>query len=98
LRSRIRRTPPHRHTYNHAFYFLRGTCKVQIGEQTWDIEPGTLVKVPAHEQHSVTNTGTDDLIFLVVYDPPPADDGFPELSAEAARSNGDTGTGRAVSR
>jgi quercetin dioxygenase-like cupin family protein len=98
LRSRIRRTPPHRHTYNHAFYFLGGTCKVQIGEQTWDIEPGTLVEVPAHEQHSVTNTGTDDLIFLVVYDPPPAADGFPELSAEAARSNGDTGTGRAVSR
>jgi mannose-6-phosphate isomerase-like protein (cupin superfamily) len=36
-------SPPHRHTYNHAFYFLRGTCNVQIGEQTWDVEPGTLV-------------------------------------------------------
>jgi mannose-6-phosphate isomerase-like protein (cupin superfamily) len=36
---------PHRiaHTYNHAFYFLRGTCSVQIGEQTWHIKPGTLV-------------------------------------------------------
>jgi hypothetical protein len=28
-------SPPHTHTYNHAFYFLRGTCRVQIGEQTW---------------------------------------------------------------
>jgi quercetin dioxygenase-like cupin family protein len=74
-------SPPHTHTYNHAFYFLRGTCSVQIGEQTWHIEPGTLVKVPAHEQHSVTNTGTEDLIFLVIYDPPHVDDTFPELTS-----------------
>jgi quercetin dioxygenase-like cupin family protein len=72
-------SPPHSHTYNHAFYFLRGTCSVQIGEQTWHIKPGTFVKVPAHKQHSVTNTGTEDLIFLVIYDPPHADDSFPEL-------------------
>ena len=52
---------------------------MQIGEQTWHIKPGTLVKVPAHERHSVTNTGTEDLIFLVIYDPPHADDSFPEL-------------------
>jgi oxalate decarboxylase/phosphoglucose isomerase-like protein (cupin superfamily) len=52
---------------------------VQIGEQTWHVEPGTLVKVPAYERHSVTNTGTEDLIFLVIYDPPHVDDGFPEL-------------------
>ena len=70
---------PHSHTYNHAFYFLSGTCSVQICEQTWQIKPGTLVKVPAHERHSVTNTGTEDLIFLVIYDPPHADDSFPEL-------------------
>ena len=27
---------PHSHTYNHAFYFLSGTCSVLIGEQTWE--------------------------------------------------------------
>jgi len=70
---------PHTHTYNHAFYFLSGTCSVKIGEQTWHVQPGTFVKVPAQEQHSVTNTGSEDLIFLVIYDPPPADNGFPEL-------------------
>jgi mannose-6-phosphate isomerase-like protein (cupin superfamily) len=57
-------SPPHTHTYNHAFYFLSGTCRVQIGEQTWRVQPGTFVKVPAHQEHSVTNTGTEDLIFL----------------------------------
>jgi quercetin dioxygenase-like cupin family protein len=63
-------SPPHSHTYNHAFYFLSGTCSVQIGEQTWHVKPGTFVKVPAYEQHSVTNTGAEDLVFLVIYDPP----------------------------
>ena len=40
------------------------------GEQTWDTKPGLLVKVPANEEHSLTNTGDDDLIFLVIYDLP----------------------------
>lgn len=47
---------------------------MQIGEQTWQIKPRTFVGVPAHKQHSVTNSGTEDLIFLVIYDPPPDDD------------------------
>jgi oxalate decarboxylase/phosphoglucose isomerase-like protein (cupin superfamily) len=28
------------------------------------------VKVPAHVEHSLVNTGDDDLVFLVIYDPP----------------------------
>ena len=70
-------SPPHSHTYNHSFYFLSGTCRVQIGEQTWTVTSGSFVKVPAHEQHSVTNTGSDDLIFLVIYDPPLVPEGTP---------------------
>ena len=64
-------SPLHTHPYNHAFYFLGGTCRVQIGEHVWHVGPGSFVKVPAHEQHMVTNTGDEDLIFLVIYDPPP---------------------------
>ena len=66
-------SPIHDHTYNHAFYFLSGTARVQIDEQTWDTGTWTFVKVPAHHLHSVTNTGTEDLIFLVIYDPPNLD-------------------------
>ncbi|OBH54031.1 glucose-6-phosphate isomerase [Mycobacterium colombiense] len=61
---------PHRHDYNHAFYFLSGTGRVQLGEQFWEIKPGAFVKVPANVLHSLVNTGADDLEFLVVYDPP----------------------------
>ena len=46
---------------------------MQIGEQIWHTKSGTFVKVPARMQHSVTNTGTEDLIFLVIYDPPHVD-------------------------
>ena len=66
-------SPVHDHPYNHAFYFLSGTARVQIAEQTWDTKPGTFVKVPARTQHSVNNTGTEDVIFLVIYDPPNVD-------------------------
>jgi len=66
-------SPLHHHTYNHAFYFLTGVGTVRIGDQFWDVKPGTFVKVPAHEQHSVTNTGDEDLDFLVIYDPPNSD-------------------------
>ena len=63
-------SPLHHHDYNHAFYFLSGTSRVQIGDQSWHTNQGTFVKVPAHEEHSVTNVGEEDLVFLVIYDPP----------------------------
>ena len=47
-----------------------GTGSVQIGRQTWDIRPGTVVKIPEGKPHSITNTGTEDLAFIVIYDPP----------------------------
>jgi oxalate decarboxylase/phosphoglucose isomerase-like protein (cupin superfamily) len=37
------------------------------------MQPGTVVKVPLHKLHSVTNTGTEDLIFITIYDPPNID-------------------------
>lgn len=61
---------PHQHGYNHAFYFLSGTGRMQLGEQFCSTEPGTFVKVPADALHGLTNTGGDDLVFLVIYDPP----------------------------
>ncbi|WP_197415426.1 cupin domain-containing protein [Mycobacterium sp. IS-1590] len=61
---------PHHHDYNHTFFFLTGTACLRIGGRSWDVTPGTFVKVPANAQHSLTNTGTEDLVFLVIYDPP----------------------------
>lgn len=64
------RSKLHRETFNHAFYIVSGTGRVRIEKQTWDMEPGTVVKVPKGLPHSIENTGSDDLVFLVIYDPP----------------------------
>jgi mannose-6-phosphate isomerase-like protein (cupin superfamily) len=61
---------PHVDPYNHAFYFISGTGTVTIGEQSWPLKPGTIVKIPSGLTHGFANTGTDDLTFLVIYDPP----------------------------
>jgi quercetin dioxygenase-like cupin family protein len=61
---------PHVDPYNHAFYFISGTGTVTIGEQSWQLKPGTIVKIPSGLTHGFANTGADDLTFLVIYDPP----------------------------
>jgi uncharacterized cupin superfamily protein len=48
---------------------VQGTGKVRIGKEEWDLQPGTIVKVPAGKAHGFTNTGAEDLVFLVIYDP-----------------------------
>lgn len=60
----------HHHDYNHAFYFLTGTGRMQLGEEFWQTKAGSFVKVPANVEHSLMNSGEDDLVFLVIYDPP----------------------------
>jgi len=60
----------HTDPYNHAFYFLQGTGEVQIGHENWSLQRGTVLKIPAGKEHDISNTGSDDLVFLVIYDPP----------------------------
>jgi mannose-6-phosphate isomerase-like protein (cupin superfamily) len=60
----------HRDPYNHAFYIIAGTGTVRIGKETFDVEPGAIVKIPKEIPHGFNNTGTEDLEFVVIYDPP----------------------------
>jgi mannose-6-phosphate isomerase-like protein (cupin superfamily) len=61
---------PHTDHYNHAFYFISGTGAVTIDTASWPLEPGSVVKIPAGSRHGFQNTGDEDLVFLVIYDPP----------------------------
>jgi quercetin dioxygenase-like cupin family protein len=65
-----KRSGLHTDPYNHAFYFVQGAGHVQIGEENWSLQPGTVLKIPAGKEHGISNTGSDDLVFLVIYDPP----------------------------
>jgi mannose-6-phosphate isomerase-like protein (cupin superfamily) len=76
---------PHVDHYNHAFYFISGTGTVTIGKQSWPLKPGTIVKIPSGPTHAFANTGSEDLTFLVIYDPPHVTGGpFDEPAAGTA--------------
>lgn len=64
------RSKLHREPFNHAFYIVAGTGTVRVEKETFDLEPGTLVKIPQGIPHALDNTGSTDLEFLVIYDPP----------------------------
>ena len=52
--------------YHHIFYFLQGIGEGLLGKKTYQITPGTVVHIPAGEQHGYKNTGTADLILLTI--------------------------------
>lgn len=54
----------------HAFYILQGEGTVLIGDKTWQVRPGSVVKIPPGVAHEVRNPGSVPFVFLAVYDPP----------------------------
>ena len=54
----------------HAFYILQGEGVVVIGEKTWQVRSGSVVKIPPGIAHEVRNEGAAQLVFLTLYDPP----------------------------
>lgn len=64
--------PVHIHIGEDKFYLvLEGSGYFQVGDQYQNAAAGTLVWAPASLQHSVVNSGTDDLVLLVVIAPAP---------------------------
>ena len=60
----------HIEKWNHTLFIMHGTGIIEIDGHTWPVTPGTLIKVKAGEWHSLSNTGSDDMTMLVIYDPP----------------------------
>lgn len=62
-------TAPHRLTTSEVYYILAGQGRMSIDGVRSDVGPGDTVYIPPHAQQSITNTGTDSLIFLCIVDP-----------------------------
>ena len=62
--------PPHRDAYHHVFYVVRGKGEVYLGDETYDLEPGIIVEIPAKTLHGYQNT-SDQLLELIVCNIPP---------------------------
>lgn len=54
------------------YYIVEGLGEATVGQETYAVAAGDLVLAPADVLHSMKNTGTLDLVVLVVLSPPPA--------------------------
>ena len=57
-------TERHSHNWNHEIFVHAGRGQVfQKGE--WrDLQSGSAVSIPAHEEHQFMNAGTEDFVFI----------------------------------
>lgn len=60
----------HIEKWNHTLFILTGTGTMEIEGRTWDVAPGHFITVKAGEWHQLSNTGSEDMTMLVIYDPP----------------------------
>lgn len=70
--------PMHSHPQEQVYVIVEGTGRVTVGEETADVEAGTLVHIPGDAPHAVRNTGTGVLNYVSAATPPLALDAFYE--------------------
>jgi len=58
-------THPH-HQEEEIYYVLSGKGIVEDNGKTYEIEPGDALKTGGGEFHSITNNGTEPLVFMAV--------------------------------
>jgi mannose-6-phosphate isomerase-like protein (cupin superfamily) len=56
----------HADHYNHVFIFLEGKGEGWIGDASYDIGPGVIVRVPAGQRHGYRNTDDSNLVLLTI--------------------------------
>ncbi len=47
---------PHKHTWPALYYITGGTGRALVGDEWREVEPGTLVMIPAHTMHGIDAT------------------------------------------
>jgi len=62
---------PHTHRIQETiWYIMRGVGVVVLEKKRYLVEPGMVVYIPAGVEHSIINTGGEDLMFTIVISPP----------------------------
>lgn len=64
----------HTHAVDQTYFVVKGSMKVQLGTDVYDVTPGTLVFIPAGTPHCNWNDGTEDELHLEVLSPWPGTD------------------------
>jgi quercetin dioxygenase-like cupin family protein len=60
---------PHTEPWSHLFYVLEGEGALEIEGERSALKPGSVAPVRAGETHHLANTGSGDLVMLVLYHP-----------------------------
>ena len=67
------------------YYILSGNGRAEIGNMSpADVSPGDVVIIPPMCRQRITNTGTEDLVFLALCTPPFAADDYEEIDESAS--------------
>jgi quercetin dioxygenase-like cupin family protein len=56
--------PNHTNLVEHEQYVLRGWARIGIGEETYEVQAGSVVFIPAQVPHWYTNIGDEPFQFL----------------------------------
>jgi len=66
--------PLHQHSAQWELYiFLRGSGEITDGKETLRVQADDVFLSPPEHAHKITNTGTEDLVYFVIADNPPAE-------------------------
>jgi|SRR5476651_1678830 mannose-6-phosphate isomerase-like protein (cupin superfamily) len=57
------------HKNDQILYFVEGTGRVDVNDESRDVKPGDITAVPAGSHHNVTNTGEVGLKIITIYGP-----------------------------
>ncbi len=56
--------------YEETYYILSGQGTIILDGDTWEIEAGAVVYIPAQMPHSLASTSCDPLVFIIFGTPP----------------------------
>ena len=60
----------HRLRTSEVYYILQGQGLMHINDETATVQPGQAIYIPPHALQYIKNTGSVDLEFLCIVDPP----------------------------
>jgi mannose-6-phosphate isomerase-like protein (cupin superfamily) len=66
--------PLHQHSAQwESYIFVRGSGEVTDGKETVTVRTDDVLLCPPEHAHKITNTGSEDLVYFVIADNPPAE-------------------------
>ena len=73
-------TATHTHEREHVAVVVSGSCRVDIGEESWTAGAGSIITVPPNLIHRFTNPDKERLVLLIMNMTPRIE--LPETTAE----------------